>query len=86
MNAPPDQRSFLEELDARQDSVLEKLAELNQRVEALLSDCLANRSDASEIRRAEPAHGLAPQAVVILDDPGAPICQSPTSVVAQPGH
>ena len=41
MNAPSEQRTLLEEIDARQDEVLEKLAELNERVESLLRECLA---------------------------------------------
>mgnify|MGYP005846924769 CR=1 FL=1 len=40
-NAPSDPQRLLEEIDARQDEVLEKLAELNERVESLLRECLA---------------------------------------------
>lgn len=36
-------RSLLQELDARQDEVLQQLEDLNSRVESLLKDVLADR-------------------------------------------
>ena len=41
LTAPP---SLIQELDARQDDVLEQLNQLNSRVEALLKQYLENRS------------------------------------------
>ena len=38
-----DQTAFLEDLDQRQNAVLDQLAELNARVEALLQECLQGR-------------------------------------------
>ena len=35
--------TLLQELDARQDEVLQQLDELNRRVESLLKSCLAER-------------------------------------------
>jgi hypothetical protein len=41
------EQSLLEDLDARQDQVLEALDELNLRVERLLADCLAGRGESA---------------------------------------
>ena len=38
-----DERALIEDLDARQNTVLDRLAELNARVESLLNECLAAR-------------------------------------------
>jgi len=46
-----EKRTLLEELDARQDEVLEQLDALNVRIESLLNACLAGRGDAA----ADPA-------------------------------
>lgn len=39
-----EKRTLLEELDARQDEVLEQLDQLNARIEAVLSECLTGWS------------------------------------------
>lgn len=39
-----ERRSLLQELDTRQDEVLQQLDELNARVEALLKNCLTDRA------------------------------------------
>jgi hypothetical protein len=39
--APPGQSTLLDELEARQDEVLQKLSELNDRVETLLNQWVA---------------------------------------------
>ena len=46
--SPADQRTLIEELDARQDEVLAQLDELNQRIEKLVAECLADRNTSSE--------------------------------------
>ena len=46
--SPADQRTLIEELDARQDEVLAQLDELNQRIEKLLTECLADRNAPSD--------------------------------------
>jgi hypothetical protein len=38
-----DQRTLIEDLDARQDEVIARLDELNARLESLLGTCLAAR-------------------------------------------
>ena len=40
-----EKRTLLEELDARQDEVLEQLDALNERIESLLKECLGDRSE-----------------------------------------
>jgi hypothetical protein len=51
LNSPPlwfmDQRSLIEDLDARQNEVLAQLDQLNERVESLLKDWLAARDKAT---------------------------------------
>jgi hypothetical protein len=42
-----DQSVLLEELDVRQNEVLDRLAELNARVEALVKECLVARDQKS---------------------------------------
>lgn len=44
MSDTPAQATFLQELDARQDELLEQLAQLNQRAEALLKQYLESRA------------------------------------------
>jgi len=43
MTTPDAERSLLDQIDARQDELLAELDRLNERVEALLSDCLRTR-------------------------------------------
>lgn len=40
-----EKRTLLEELDTRQDEVLEQLDALNERIEALLKECLGDRCE-----------------------------------------
>jgi hypothetical protein len=47
-HASPDQRSLLEELEARQDEVLNELDQLNERIEALINECLGNRDQTDD--------------------------------------
>jgi hypothetical protein len=47
MPSPTEQRSLLDELDARQNEVLDQLDELNQRIESLISECLPSRAEAA---------------------------------------
>jgi hypothetical protein len=47
MTDPHSQRTLLEELDARQDEVLDQLDELNLRVESVLKEWLGGRGDAT---------------------------------------
>ena len=57
MSTPADQRTLIDEIDERQDVLLNELASLNARVEALLNDCLATREQqrVAEEEEAEPA-------------------------------
>ena len=43
MSTPEAQRTLIDEIDDRQDALLNDLTSLNARVEALLNDCLAAR-------------------------------------------
>jgi hypothetical protein len=43
-----DQSALLDDLDRRQNEVLDRLAELNARVEALLQECMTARENAAE--------------------------------------
>ena len=43
MTTPSNQVQLIDELESRQNDVLDRLAELNARVEGLLNDCLAAR-------------------------------------------
>ena len=43
MSTPEAQRTLIDEIDDRQEALLNDLASLNARVEALLNECLANR-------------------------------------------
>ena len=47
--------SLLDELDARQTELLDQLAELDRRVEALLRECLAGRGEADSLPTRPPA-------------------------------
>jgi hypothetical protein len=48
--------SLLDELDARQTELLDQLAELDRRVEALLRECLAGRGEADSLPTRPPAN------------------------------
>jgi hypothetical protein len=76
-----DQRDLIEDLDTRQNDVLDRLAELNARVESLLNECLAARDEALKAAETETA---APQIsrMITRADPGGPICQSPSIISA----
>ena len=43
MSSPEDQRTLIDEIDERQETLLHELDSLNARVEALLDECLAAR-------------------------------------------
>lgn len=43
MTSPTNQGHLIDELESRQNDVLNRLAELNARVEGLLNECLAAR-------------------------------------------
>lgn len=45
MSDAASEQSLLEDLDARQDQILEALDELNARVERLLNECLSGREE-----------------------------------------
>jgi hypothetical protein len=47
MPNPSEQTTPLDELDARQDEVIRQLDELNDRIEALLNECLGTRDGES---------------------------------------
>jgi hypothetical protein len=72
-----DQRELIEDLDTRQNDVLDRLAELNARVESLLNECLAARDEALKAAEVETnaPHG---SRLITRADPGGPICQSPS--------
>jgi hypothetical protein len=73
---------LIEDLDKRQNEVLDRLAELNARVESLLNECLAARDEALKAADAESA---APRGsrLITRADPGGPISQSPL-IIATP--
>jgi hypothetical protein len=77
-----DQHDLIENLDTRQNDVLDRLAELNARVESLLNECLAARDEALKAADAESAKPPGSR-LITRADPGGPICQSP-SVIATP--
>ncbi len=60
MTTPDAQRTLIDEIDERQDALLNDLASLNVRVEALLNDCLATREQQrlAEEEEAEPASAV----------------------------
>jgi hypothetical protein len=55
MPSPFEQRTLLDELDARQNEVLSQLDDLNQRIESLLSEWLAGRNGAAGEEAPSPA-------------------------------
>ena len=77
-----DQRALIEDLDTRQNDVLDRLAELNARVESLLNECLAARDEALKAAEAEFTSPKAPR-LVTRADPGVPTCQSPSIIASQ---
>ncbi len=72
MSSPEAQRTLIDEIDDRQEVLLNDLASLNARVEALLDKCLASRE---EQRRAEDEidgpSSLAGPNVLISQSPSA---------------
>ena len=77
-----DQRDLIEDLDTRQNHVLDRLAELNARVESLLNECLAARDEALKAAGTESSGSQATQ-LITRADPGGPTCQSPSIVASQ---
>jgi hypothetical protein len=51
-----EQFALLEDLDQRQNSVLDRLSELNASIEALLKECLVARDQACQVVDAEQPH------------------------------
>ena len=49
-----DQAAFLEDLDRRQNAVMDQLADLNVSIEALLKECLAARDQATQTVQTDP--------------------------------
>ncbi len=83
MSSPRQQASLIDELDARQNDVLDRLAELNARVETLLRSCLELReTSAEELAASEP--GSDNQRPFNPAGPTAPICQSPAAAETPP--
>ena len=70
MSTPEAQRSLIDEIDDRQETLLNDLAALNARVEALLNECLATRE---QQRLAEEGNADAPST---LSGPSVLISQS----------
>lgn len=60
MSTPEAQRTLIDEIDDRQDVLLNELASLNSRVEALLNECLATREEQrrAEEEEAEPENAV----------------------------
>ena len=75
MSTPEAQRTLIDEIDDRQNELLEQLAALNTRVEELLNTCLQAR----EQERVDAGEGESS----IPGGPNAPISQSP-EVTADP--
>ena len=73
MSTPEAQRTLIDDIDDRQEALLNELASLNARVEALLNDCLATREQQrlAEAEDAEPSS---------LAGPNVRIFQSPAAV------
>ena len=72
MSTPEAQRTLIDEIDDRQEALLNDLASLNARVEALLNECLASREQErlAEEEDSEPA-SLAGPSVQIFQSPAA---------------
>ena len=83
-NAPSEERTLLQELDERQDHVLEELTKLNQRVETLLNECLDRSGPGGQPTVGEGCGSGIPPAI-IPGDPNALISQSPESIAVPQG-
>ena len=77
MSTPESQRSLIDEIDDRQEQVLQQLAELNGRVEALLDSCLKARDQ----ERVDPESGPGES---IPGGPNVRIYQSPSAAASPP--
>lgn len=75
MSTPEAQRTLIDEIDDRQEALLNDLASLNARVEALLNECLAAREQQRQAEEMidEPS---------TLAGPNVPIFQSPEVISA----
>lgn len=61
MTSPEDEQSLIDQIDRRQTELLDQLAELNVRVETLLSEWTESRTE-ERIDEAEPASPAGPSA------------------------
>lgn len=77
MTSPEAGSSLIERIDSRQNELLDQLAELNAKAEALLSEWTQTRED--ELQQAEPADL---ESDASHAGPGAPIFQSPAADAA----
>ena len=77
MSTPEAQRTLIDEIDDRQEALLKDLASLNERVEALLNDCLATREQ--QRLAEEEISGPA-----TLAGPDVLISQSPAAAAVRP--
>ncbi|HRX82135.1 MAG TPA: hypothetical protein P5307_23875 [Pirellulaceae bacterium] len=57
MSSPEAQRTLIDEIDDRQEALLNDLTALNARVEALLNDCLAAREEQRLAEEADTGEG-----------------------------
>lgn len=80
-----DQSKLLEELDQRQNDVLDQLATLNSRIEAFLQECLAERDQACQGTDVD-APASAPASQVTLSGRGARTSQSPVAAGDRPAR
>ena len=71
-----DQTAFLEDLDQRQNAVLDQLAELNARVEALLQECLQGREAENTVESPPKTVSSQEADAVNPSDRGAPTSRS----------
>ena len=81
MTSPEAERSLIDEIDDRQEALLNDLASLNTRVEALLNDCLAAREQERLAGEADLEPLLVPGSAT-LAGPSVLISQSPAAVAA----
>ena len=71
-------KSLIEEIDTRQNDVLTKLDALNEQIEILLNECRGPAAEDESVDSHNSASAaLAPH--LSLDDPAAPISQSPAA-------
>lgn len=72
MNSPDAQRTLIDEIDDRQEALLNDLSSLNARVEALLNECLAARDQQRQAEEMidEPSTLAGPN-VLISQSPAA---------------